>query len=78
MEERIKELTELGYKTDKEISWEQLHLYYLTKMKEVLDNYNGDEEGDHTNVDKLLCELLEILGFKELIDTYGKIKKWYA
>jgi len=74
----MEEIKYLNYKTQEEINWEQLHSYYLEKMKKILDEYDGWEEEDHLNADALLCELLIILGFQELIDVYSKIKKWYA
>ena len=39
---------------------------------------NGDPEAAHGDADKILCELLIMLGYKEVIDAYSKIEKWYA
>lgn len=38
----------------------------------------GDNETDHITADDLLCELLERMGFKKVIEEYRKIGKWYA
>ena len=55
--------------------------------KELLDKYikkmlkeikNGDTESAHWNADCFLCEILEELGYKKLVDEYRKIHKWYA
>ncbi len=38
----------------------------------------GDRETDHMTADDLLCELLERMGFKSVLEEYRKIGKWYA
>lgn len=38
----------------------------------------GDNEEDHMTADDLLCELLDRIGFKSVIEEYRKIGKWYA
>ena len=35
-------------------------------------------EGDHDIADLILCELLEELGYTELIEAYKKVPKWYS
>jgi hypothetical protein len=37
----------------------------------------GGEE-DHIRADEILCEVLEKLGYNELVQAYAKVKKWYA
>ena len=46
------------------------------KMKECVNN--GDTEVAHINADAVLCDVLTQLGYKELVDLYEKVKKWYA
>ena len=48
----------------------------IEKMKECVNN--GDTEVAHINADAVLCNVLTQLGYKELVDLYEKVKKWYA
>jgi len=49
---------------------------YVLKMQECVDTY--DEEVAHVNADKLLVEFLTELGYKDLVDKFNKVGKWYA
>ena len=42
-------------------------------QKEVNDN---DAERDHVNSDNILCELLEKLGYKDVVEKYNEVSKW--
>lgn len=44
---------------------------YLSYMKMLKD------ESDHDEADNLLCDLLEELGYTEIVEMYGKLPKWY-
>ena len=48
----------------------------IEKMKECVNN--DDTEVAHINADAVLCDVLTQLGYKELVDLYEKVKKWYA
>lgn len=48
----------------------------IEKMKECVNN--GATEVAHINADAVLCDVLTQLGYKELVDLYEKVKKWYA
>lgn len=37
-----------------------------------------DTELNHLNADKLLCELLNELGYTELVTKFKELEKWYA
>lgn len=39
---------------------------------------NGDTECAHMNADDILCELLEKLGYKDVVEKYNEVSKWYA
>jgi len=39
---------------------------------------NTDIESAHRNADNVLCELLEKLGYKEVVEKYNEVSKWYA
>ena len=38
----------------------------------------GDEEVTHSNADDILCKLLVSLGYKDVVDEWEKIDKWYS
>lgn len=50
--------------------------YYISKMKKY--NHNLDTEVAHKYADSLLCEILEELGYEDIVEEYEKIDKWYA
>ena len=39
---------------------------------------NDDTECAHVAADDILCELLEKLGYKEVVEKYNEVSKWYA
>ena len=54
---------------------------YLNRMKEVKQKYEieqDDKEVAHVLADEVLCNLLESLGYVELVEEYDSIHKWYA
>ncbi len=51
---------------------------YAEKMKQIIKKYGHDEEVCHIWADDLLCEILKELGFKETVEEYDKVPKWYA
>lgn len=49
---------------------------YMGRLKAAQGNC--DVESAHDDADKVLCDLLEALGFKEIVEEYNKVEKWYA
>lgn len=47
----------------------------IKKIQEAANN--GTEEG-HYDGDKVLCDLLILLGYKEVVDEWNKLDKWYS
>lgn len=39
---------------------------------------NQDVELRHQTADQLLCDFLEKLGFKEMVESFDDLGKWYA
>lgn len=39
---------------------------------------NSDTESAHGNADDVLCDLLESLGYADVVAEYYKVEKWYA
>lgn len=37
-----------------------------------------DIESVHSAADAVLCELLRILGYDDVVDAYEKLERWYA
>jgi hypothetical protein len=37
-----------------------------------------DIEGDHSEADRILCELLQSLGYGAIVHEWNQIYKWYA
>ena len=48
----------------------------VKRLQEEVDN--GDNECAHRNADAIMCELLERLGYKEVVEKYNEVSKWYA
>ncbi|EGO4532899.1 hypothetical protein ITZ04_000791 [Escherichia coli] len=48
----------------------------IEKLKE-LQTWR-DSEVAHEDADTVICELLESLGFADVVDEYAKVDKWYA
>ena len=48
------------------------------KLLLIKNNNICDTEMDHIEADDLLCEALNLLGQKEIVDIFQKIGKWYS
>jgi len=46
------------------------------KIKEIIAT--KDEETGHQEADWLMCEILESLGYAEMVSEFNKMDKWYA
>ena len=51
-------------------------IHYIEKLK--LCQKNIDTEYAHMEADLIICDLLIELGFKDVVDEYDKVGKWYA
>ena len=49
---------------------------YIKLLKECQGT--GDTEMDHSNADGIICSLLEELGYKDVVEEYDKVDKWFA
>ena len=50
---------------------------YLDRLLE-LSKDTFDIEGIHVEGDRILCEILHLLGYDDIVSAYEKIQKWYA
>jgi hypothetical protein len=40
---------------------------------------NGDDfEAGHAKADDILCQLLESLGYQDVVEAFKKVGRWYA
>lgn len=51
---------------------------YKRKMATQVRLSQDDAESAHGKADDLLCELLTELGYKEVVDRFELVHKWYA
>lgn len=49
--------------------------YFVELLKNAATE---DTEGGHIHADEILCDLLEAIGYKKVVEEYNKINKWYA
>lgn len=54
----------------------ELNDKYLTQMRWLEEE--DDTEHAHVEADGILCELLEELGYVELVAAFRALYKWYA
>jgi len=57
---------------------DELHQYFVEKMRECVEKSGYDREAGHVNADNLLEELLDKLGFGDVTSEYAQVRKWYA
>jgi hypothetical protein len=49
---------------------------FVSKMQDLENSRN--QESAHIEADDILCQLLIELGYKEIVDAFENIGKWYA
>lgn len=52
--------------------------YYLNEMRTLVKMSKHDPEEAHYRADNILCEILDDLGYDEIVDIFNNIEKWYA
>lgn len=50
----------------------------LKELDTILIANQGDAENQHHSADRVLCELLQALGYGDVVEAWDKIPKWYA
>lgn len=53
-----------------------LSRYFLSNLNELTESTNI--ESTHIKADDLLCDLLDLLGYNEVVSTYYSVPKWYS
>lgn len=51
---------------------------FAVRMKEIMNEFDGDEELCHVYMDGCMCNLLTELGYGEGVDIFVSADKWYA
>lgn len=46
------------------------------ELKDLMHAY--DPENAHVRADEILCELLELLGYKDFVEMFAEVPRWYA
>ena len=49
----------------------------MKEMQECVDSHK-DQEMTHILADHILCEFLEDLGHRDLVELFEEVGKWYA
>lgn len=50
----------------------------LSRMKDAIEDSKEDKEEAHENADRILCNVLERLGYKELVSLWEQVGKYYS
>ena len=69
----IDEIKQLKEEINKSISFSKVEL--INKIKDVLNQYVGDDETSHSETDKLL---FQYINNKEIYDLCHSFSRWYA
>ena len=70
--------TEQWAKTQAEDLKKKVYKHAVKQMKNITKEVDGDEEDWHGRADRILCDFLSFLGYKELVDAFKEVPKWYA
>lgn len=54
------------------------HQAAFEKAKEIIKEHGKDEEALHSELDSLLCDILEQEGYGDLVKLFYESPKWYA
>ena len=50
----------------------------LDMLETILIDGDGDAEVQHSDADRVLCQLLQELGYDRVVAKWQSIPKWYA
>lgn len=57
---------------------EEMKLLADTQRENLTCTGSVDVEENHRYADRILCDILEELGFSEVVENFERIHKWYA
>lgn len=50
----------------------------INRLLELAQASGCDPESAHSEADDILCKLLLALGYHDVVEAWGKVRKWYA
>jgi hypothetical protein len=51
---------------------------FIDRLKICVRGDHGDNEDNHIRADEVLCDILDLLGYEDLVSLWHKVGKWYA
>ncbi len=78
MPEDPSQMTEEGKLPEQGLGVHAFTTLEFIKAKLNAPQSNYDEESAHVEADNVLCELLNALGYYDVVMAYESIDKWYA
>ena len=58
---------------------DELKAAMITLVEFQHDNpLTNDPEINHEKADKILCDILEELGYSDVVENFNRIQKWYS
>ena len=51
---------------------------FARRMRNAKNDFHGDPELTHMEMDELMCKLLRKLGYSEGVEIFESTFKWYA
>lgn len=51
---------------------------FAHRMQKLYEEYGGDREAVHAEMDDLMCNLLRSLGYGKGVEIFESTDKWYA
>lgn len=60
---------------------DKIRRLYLKRLQTIVEesrSVGADVEAAHTEADEILCDILDMLGFEDIVEAYKAIEKWYA
>ena len=74
MKEWVKKIEENKGGNMRLLTGEEVKIY-KRKLKEC---DIGDYEQDHVKADNILCSILKVMGYSDIVRIYKKVHKWYS
>lgn len=50
----------------------------LDRLEEIVAQDGDDPESEHYEADRVLCALLDELGFDDITEQWKRVAKWYS
>lgn len=60
---------------------DKIRRLYLKRLQTIVEesrSVGADVEAAHAEADGILCDILDMLGFEDIVEAYKAIEKWYA